>query len=177
MTSTILEPAASTSQYLGQQRVWINTRKKNSGLDRSHGGPRICIINKSVMTGRYSHRPLERNSATKYSSMGPHEPPSPQKKINKKAGGAILEQMTIISIINNAVWITAASRCVLMWKKVGVAPRSRPSAACRRLWAPGGPLWPSNRTLRAVCDLSRERESLAASVRRGCRVTSLLNAL
>lgn len=68
----------------GDSNVFGLTHAKTSVLDRSHGGPRICIINKSVMTGRYSHRPLERNSATKYSSMGPHEPPSPQKKKKKE---------------------------------------------------------------------------------------------
>lgn len=49
-------------------------------LDRSHHRPWICIINKSVMMGRYSHRPLERNSATKCSSVGPHMPRIPRKK-------------------------------------------------------------------------------------------------
>lgn len=46
------------------------THTETSVLDRSHRRPHICIINKSVMTERYSHWPLERHPATEYSSMG-----------------------------------------------------------------------------------------------------------
>lgn len=81
---TLSEPIVFTWPTFGTTGFCVLTHTETSVLDRSHGRPRICIINKSVMMGRYSHRPLERNSATKYSSMGPHKPPSPQKKGPRK---------------------------------------------------------------------------------------------
>lgn len=76
VSSTLLEGIV----FIWPTFVFGLTHRETNVLDRSHGRPRIYIINKSVMTGLYSHRPLERNSATKYSSMGPHKPLLPRNK-------------------------------------------------------------------------------------------------
>lgn len=104
--------------------------------------------------------------------MGPRKPPFPQKKTE----GAILEQMTMISIINNAVWITAGSRHVLIFGRGQFGSTHKHGAGvepCRSFQAPGGPKWPLKRTLQAF----HQRECLVAYVQSGCRVTSLLNVL